>query len=359
MCFYNNRYYAFGPVVRELPVLLDLFDSITWVGFEDNSSSEKKLMIEIPRRVKLIFLNKCGGNRFIDKIGVAIFLPKMFFAIVPLIFRNKYIHTRGPSTPAFIGILLSIFLRNKKYWHKYAVNWSNEKPSFFYGVQKKLLISLKHTKVTVNGFWPDQPEHCRSFENPCITQDQLERGQSMKKSFDQKLRIVFAGRMDEAKGINIIIEALKDLPQDRFEEWVFIGEGSLKEPLMKLCLELGIPTKFPGFLVQMEVHKYLEMADILVLPSKSEGFPKIVAEAWNYKVIPLVSPVGSLPHYLENGKNGFIMEEVSVKGLLQSFKGLLKRTSAELIEISENGHSTAHKFTFEKYYQKLQKEVFH
>ena len=127
---------------------------------------------------------------------------------------------------------------------------------------------------------------------------------------------------------------------------------------MKLCLELGIPTKFLGFLSQTEVHKYLETADILVLPSKSEGFPKIVAEAWNYKVIPLISAVGSLPHYIDNGKNGFMMEEVSEEGLLQSIKDLLKRTAAELIEISENGHSTAHKFTFERYYQKLQQEVF-
>jgi glycosyltransferase involved in cell wall biosynthesis len=127
---------------------------------------------------------------------------------------------------------------------------------------------------------------------------------------------------------------------------------------MKLCLEVGIPAKFMGFLSQSKVHKYLETADILILPSKSEGFPKIVAEAWNYQVIPLVSPVGSLPHYLEHGKNGFMMDNVSEESLNTAFEQLLKMTPQELQGIAQNGQELAHKFTFEYYYKHLRKGVF-
>jgi glycosyltransferase involved in cell wall biosynthesis len=132
----------------------------------------------------------------------------------------------------------------------------------------------------------------------------------------------------------------------------------MKEQLQNLTIELKINAKFPGFVSQAEVHRYLANAHILILPSKSEGFPKIVAEAWNYQVIPLVSPVGSLPHYLENGKNGFMMDDVSKKSLKTAFERLLKMTLQELQGIAQNGQELAHKFTFEYYYSHLQKEVF-
>jgi glycosyltransferase involved in cell wall biosynthesis len=213
-------------------------------------------------------------------------------------------------------------------------------------------------KVTINGFWPNQKKHLKSFENPCITEEQFEFGKAIDKSFDNKLRVIFAGRIEAAKGIDLLMKVIETLPQDRFEEWTFIGEGPMKEPLQKLTNELNINATFPGFVSQSVVHDYLSKAHNLILPSKSEGFPKIVAEAWNYKVIPLVSPVGSLPHYLEHSKNGFVMDDVSKESLNTAFEKLLQMSPQELQEIVQNGQALAHKFTFEYYYKHLKKEVF-
>jgi len=49
------------------------------------------------------------------------------------------------------------------------------------------------------------------------------------------------------------------------------------------------------------------------------------------------------------------MQEVSKGSLLQAFNDLLKCSTTQQKEISENGHSMAYKFTFHNYYQKLQK----
>ena len=94
------------------------------------------------------------------------------------------------------------------------------------------------------------------------------------------------------------------------------------------------------------------------LPSKSEGFPKIVAEAWNYGVIPVVSPVGSLPHYLENGINGFLMESINSESLYNSLMELFSSNSLDLEAISKEGNQLASKFTFENYLSHLKQEVF-
>ncbi len=351
---------GWGPTVEELNYLSQFWNELVHVACLEPYSDNPSLQSYIGQNTHFTPIPSFGGTTLLQKWSVFYQSPQIIWQIVKSLKGATHVQIRVPMG---IGVyMLPLFLiipRNFVLWVKYANNWGHVSNSLGYRFQRWFLEkNVLKCKVTINGFWPNQPQHCLSFENPCITQEQFEKGKTIQKSFDNKLKVVFAGRIEEAKGIDLLMEVLKELPQDRFKEWVFIGEGPLKEPLMKLCLELGIPTKFLGFLSQTEVHKHLETADILVLPSKSEGFPKIVAEAWNYRVIPLVSAVGSLPHYFDNKKNGFVMEEVSREGLLQSFKDLLNHSSAELVEISENGHSSAHKFTFDNYYQHLQREVF-
>lgn len=352
---------GWGPTVAELNYLSQFWDELVHVACIEPFTQNPSLQPYANTRIRFNSIPSFGGTTWLQKLSVFYKAPKIIWQILNSLKGATHVQIRVPMGIGVYVLPLFLFIpRDFILWVKYANNWGHVSSSLGYRFQRWFLEkNFLKCKVTINGFWPDQLEHCRSFENPCITNEQFETGKTIQKSFDHKLTVVFAGRIEEAKGIDLIMEGLKNLPQERFKEWVFIGEGPLKEPLMKLSLELKIIAKFPGFLSQSEVHKYLETADIVVLPSKSEGFPKIVAEAWNYKVIPIVSPVGSIPHYLENGKNGFLLEDVSKEGLLKSFKNLLNRKFTELMKISENGHSTAHKFTFENYYQKLQQEVFH
>lgn len=351
---------GWGPTVSELNYLSQFWDELVHVACLESYTENPSLQLYTNKNAHFIPIPSFGGKAWLQKLSVFYNAPKIIWQILKSVKGATHVQIRVPMGIGVYVLPLFLFIpRNFILWVKYANNWGYVSNSFGYRFQRLFLEkNVLKCSVTINGFWQNQANHLKSFENPCISIEQLEKGNRLKKSFDQNLRLVFAGRIEEAKGIDLLMEVLKELSRDRFEEWVFIGEGPLKEPLMKFCYELGISVKFPGFLSQTEVHNYLEQAHILVLPSKSEGFPKIVAEAWNYKVIPIVSPVGSIPHYLENGKNGFMMEEVSEVSLSQTFKDLLSCSSTELIEISENGHSTAHKFTFENYYQKLQQEVF-
>ncbi len=348
---------GWGPTVAELNYLSQFWGELVHVACIEPYTNNPSLQPYLNKNILFNQIPSFGGITGLHKLSVFYHAPQIIWQILKSLKGATHVQIRVPMGIGVYVLPLFLFIPRKFIlWVKYANNWGHVSNSLGYRFQRWFLgKNLLKCKVTINGFWPNQPEHCLSFENPCITQEQFEKGQTIEKSFDCKLRVVFAGRIEEAKGIDLLMEVLKVLPQDRFEEWVFIGEGPLKEPLMKLCFEFGIPSKFPGFFSQSEVHKYLEMADILVLPSKSEGFPKIVAEAWNYGVITLVSPVGSLPHYINNRKNGFMMQEVSKGSLLQAFNDLLKCSTTQQKEISENGHSMAYKFTFHNYYQKLQK----
>jgi glycosyltransferase involved in cell wall biosynthesis len=354
----SPSFFGFNSVVNEINYFLNEFSEIYWIVSDYSDNKFDPSLLPIDSRIKLYVFPRLGGNTFLHKLSSIYYYPRYIKAIVKLLSKVDLIHTRGPNQVSLLALLLSFIFTNKKWWFKYATNWGDKNAPLRNRIERRLLKLNKRIIVTINGFWPNQSKHCLSFENPCISQIQLEKGRTIQKSFNQKLKVVFAGRIEEAKGIDILMEVLETLHQDRFEEWIFIGEGPLKKPLQNVTNDLNINAIFPGFVSQSEVHEYLLKAHILILPSKSEGFPKIVAEAWNYQVIPLVSPVGSLPHYLEHGKNGFMMDDVSKKSLNTAFEQLLKMTPRELEGIAQNGQEMAHKFTFEYYYKHLQEEIF-
>jgi glycosyltransferase involved in cell wall biosynthesis len=356
----DKQIIGWGPTIAEINYLSNHWEEVVHVACFTEESSDASMLPYANGNIRFCPIPTFGGIRFVEKLSVF----TQAFSIIRVILKE----VKGAShvqirVPMGIGVyVLPLFLyipRKFILWVKYANNWGHVSNSLGYRFQRWFLDkNFLKCAVTINGFWPNQKEYLKSFENPCITNQQFEFGKTIEKSFDNKLRIIFAGRIEEAKGIDLLMQVLETLPQDRFEEWVFIGEGPLKEVLKNLTNQLKINAKFPGFVSQSEVHKYLANAHILILPSKSEGFPKIVAEAWNYKVIPIVSPVGSLPHYLEHGKNGFMMDDVSEKSLNTAFEQLLKMTPQKLQGIAQNGQELAHKFTFEYYYKHLLKEVF-
>jgi glycosyltransferase involved in cell wall biosynthesis len=351
---------GWGPTVAELNYLSKYWNELVHVSCLEPFTENPSLQSYQSKNIYFTPIPSFGGTTWLQKLSVFYQAPQIIWQIVKSLKRATHVQIRVPMGIGVYVLPLFLFIPRKSIlWVKYANNWGHISNSLGYRFQRWFLDRnfLKCT-VTINGYWPNQKQHLKSFENPCITKVQSEVGKAIDKPFDNKLRVVFAGRIEAAKGIDLLIQVLETLPQDRFEEWIFIGEGPLKEPLQSKIKELKINATFPGFISQSEVHEYLSKAHILILPSKSEGFPKIVAEAWNYKVIPTVSPVGSLPHYMEHGKNGFMMNVVSKESLKMVFEQLLKLTPQELREIAQNGQELAHKFTFEYYYKHLQRGIF-
>ncbi len=88
-------------------------------------------------------------------------------------------------------------------------------------------------------------------------------------------KFVFASRLDENKGIKILIEYWKNLPQDYILH--IYGDGPLKE-----YVENNVASNiiFYGFKPQNEIYKDMASAIAMIFPSIwYEGFPMIIAES--------------------------------------------------------------------------------
>ena len=90
--------------------------------------------------------------------------------------------------------------------------------------------------------------------------------------------------------------------------------------------------------------KAYRKAHFLILPSKSEGWPKAISEAMFYGVIPIATRISCVPYMLGHGERGILISsdhKSAVKTIEQTING------KDLKKISTMAASWSQKFTLE------------
>ena len=128
-----------------------------------------------------------------------------------------------------------------------------------------------------------------------------------------KETILFVGRIEPIKGLDILIDALKTLSNSRDLQLIIVG-GNLsgdKEliALRKQAEHLGISEMidFRGSVEQSELKYYYSAADVFVLPSHYESFGLVALEAMACGTPVVASRVGGIPSFLDDGDTGYLI----------------------------------------------------
>ena len=257
--------------------------------------------------------------------------------------------------PTYIATYLipwfGLFSR-KTGWIKYAGNWGEPNPPLSYRLQRFMISRIfKNRIVTINGKWPGQPKHCVSFENPCLTDEEIKSGRTAcsKKDFSGTLNLLFVGRIEEPKESGRILKMITCLDPKtllNLESLTLIGEGAW-ENYAELAASLNIKLIHLDGLPREELNAYYSKSHILLLPSDSEGFPKVVAEAAAFGCIPVVSNISSLGQYI-NPENGLIFTSLEPTVMAEDFsKMLIDRKKLKTKALG--GIELARKFTYDYY----------
>lgn len=349
---------VFEPAAREVENFQSLFRSITWIGFDFSSSPDYPAKLLNGNNIRFIYLPRVGGYGAWNKIKLYSSVPFSFMVIFYHALKNDIVHNRAPSLPAFLAILVSRIFRPPLYWHKFAGNWIHDRLPFSYRLQKKMLAKEKNSIVTINGNWPGQRNNILSFENPCLSTNEIAiaRPYAENKSFEGKLSLLFAGRIEMEKGVNIIIEALKKLDPGQISKMTFAGEGQNRDFFEKKSKLCGIPCIFTGWLSREALNVLYAESHIFILPSQSEGFPKVVSESSSYGCVPVVSDVSSISQYIETGYNGICLEEITPGSLASALTDLMANRNL-LKEMSKQAMSSSDQFTYEKYNYRIRNEI--
>ena len=157
-------------------------------------------------------------------------------------------------------------------------------------------------------------------------------------------RIVAAGRLVEAKGFDLLIEAAELLRrQGSPVEVVIHGEGPLREPLSRQIEAAGLSGLISLAGHQPDAEALFEGAHLCVVPSRREGFGNVVVEAMAAGVPVLAAACPGPAALIEHGRNGFLVEPGRSDALAQSISALLGNPQ-RLASVVEAGHRTARRF---------------
>jgi len=120
---------------------------------------------------------------------------------------------------------------------------------------------------------------------------------------------LFVGNLLSSKGVLVALEALDRLSIPDFLA-VFVGEGPLG-----LRVESHPSAIWRRAVSNAEVATYMAAADVLILPSFSEGLPTVLVEAAAAGLPIIATRVGGIPELIE-GNRGTLVESKSVEALL-------------------------------------------
>lgn len=126
--------------------------------------------------------------------------------------------------------------------------------------------------------------------------------------------VLFVGSLGWRKGVFDLLKAiplvLEKCPSARF---VFLGEEEVsgeKELILRACRagNLEEHVHFAGWVIGEEKCRYLEQADIFVLPSHAENLPYALLEAMGMGLPAVTTPVGGIPEVIEDGREGYLVQ---------------------------------------------------
>jgi len=143
---------------------------------------------------------------------------------------------------------------------------------------------------------------------------------------------------------------------NKIESFHLIGDGNISH-YKALFEKLDSPFEviFTGGLNRNDLNKYYSKAHLIILPSDSEGFPKVIAEAAAFGCVPAVSDVSSIYRYI-NDSNGLLFTELDPKIMAKEFSCLISARD-DLKCKSENIRKIAPLFSFQRFKKRVREEI--
>ncbi|OPZ02917.1 MAG: putative teichuronic acid biosynthesis glycosyltransferase TuaC [Bacteroidetes bacterium ADurb.BinA395] len=157
---------------------------------------------------------------------------------------------------------------------------------------------------------------------------------------NSKLELLYLGRIDKNKGLFEIIESLKLIPKVMDFNLNVAGDGPDREWFIhELSKILGNKFTYHSIVHGLTKEKLLSLANIFLLPSYYEGLPYALLEAMSFGVVPIVTPVGSIPEVVKHNENGLLVavhNHIDIKNAIT----LLYSNRILLNELSLNAYKT-------------------
>lgn len=149
---------------------------------------------------------------------------------------------------------------------------------------------------------------------------------------NELIRLLYTGRIEAAKGLFELVAAVAQLNSLNFNVQLNIvgWEADNNKPVEKALLQNAAHLKIANKVIfygkkkiGQELNAIYRSADIYVLPSYHEGFPRTIWEAMANSLPVIATRVGGIPDYLKNGENALFVEPKNSSDLVNTIEILI------------------------------------
>ncbi|MCV2484031.1 glycosyltransferase [Flavobacterium sp. SH_e] len=309
----DNQYFGYGPYIGEMNIWLKYVNKVTIVAPLKNGNI---LPIDLSYQCDNIDFKNVPDFSFTSLKSriISIFkLPIIFWNIYMAMKKADHIHLRCPGNMGLVACFVQILFPKKIKTAKYAGNWDpNSQQPWTYRLQKYLLKNTFLTKnmtVLIYGDWKNQSKNIKSFFT--ATYSDSEKEIIDKSNTNLFFKFLFVGSLVDGKRPLYAIKLIEGLIKKGYNVTLDLyGDGvkrnSLENYIQTNNLEKYIFLK--GNQNRETLKKAYKENHFVVLPSKSEGWPKAIAEGMFWGCVPIATKVSCVASMLDFGNRGIMLE---------------------------------------------------
>jgi len=169
------------------------------------------------------------------------------------------------------------------------------------------------------------------------------------------IKFLFIGRLSPQKGIDILVEALKQIAIENFHVTI-VGYGEQEEFLLKSIEQEPLKGKVTYLGKIHEAFRLMPNFDALLLPSRFEGLPFTLLEAMWFKLPLIVTPANGIVDLLNDG-NSYMSKAIDASAFaekIREFISDIKSNSAKIESfVLKNLHDVKTEYSKEAVKEKI------
>jgi len=351
----EDKFYSYAPYVYEMNLWSKY---ITELGIVSPIVYADKLLLSSFEKQPKIFPIQSISFVSVKSFFWSLYrIPLIIVQLFKAMQWADHIHVRCPGNIGLLGCIVQVAFPNKPKTVKYAGNWDpKSKQPFSYQLQKWIVSNTfltRNTKVLVYGEWPNQSKNIVPFFTATYSDEEIrhpqtctersrsvdwgshdlendgqipnhpstplrnqvrndEREKNLPKPvlIDSKINFLFVGALTKGKQPLLSVKVVHELKKKGYQVQLDLyGEGVEREAIETYIKEYKLETNIllHGNVSKEIIKRAYQKAHFLLFISKSEGWPKVVAEAMFWGCLPITSAVSCVPYMLDNGNRGAIV----------------------------------------------------
>jgi glycosyltransferase involved in cell wall biosynthesis len=165
------------------------------------------------------------------------------------------------------------------------------------------------------------------------------------------ITIGVVSRLEHIKGMDLVVPAFaKVYDKHKNVRLLVVGDGSLRHQMEEDASRLHLKNiiKFVGRQEQAALQSYYDKIDVLLMPSRSEGFGLTAIEGMARGCVLVASNTGGLPEVVKEGYVGLLHQPESVDDLANKICSLIENPKL-LEQMRTHLQDYVQQFTFERY----------